>query len=84
MSLVWTRATQWAETCGDPVRYSVSAAKCGDAYKFQAWRWPAKDGNYQPMQVLLGTFDDAQSARECCEQDSVGVDANGSPVEEYP
>lgn len=71
MSLAWQRISAWAETSGDPIRYSVSASKVDIGYKFQAWRWPQKAAGekYAPMQVLLGTFDSAERARECCERD---------------
>lgn len=67
----WSRVSHWAELSADK-RYSVSAAKCGGLFKFQSWRWNAPDANgYEQIQTLLGTFDDAESARQCCEADAM-------------
>lgn len=65
----FNRATQWAEVsdCGG---YSVAAAKCGPLFKFSACR--LRTAQQRPAE-LLGTFDDAEAARECCRQNAMVV-----------
>lgn len=60
----FTRMTQWHEMseCG---RYVVSAAHVMDRFKFQGYKLAARIGE---TAQLLGTFDSAQEARECCEK----------------
>jgi hypothetical protein len=58
------RMGQWFELsdCG---RYSVSGAKADQLFTFQAWRRATTKDH---MATCLGTFRDAQAARDCCEQ----------------
>lgn len=58
--MTFSRVTQWHEAsdCG---RYTVAIAQCIGVFKFSACRLRER----KPAE-LLGTFDDAESARECC------------------
>lgn len=57
------RVGQWAEL-SECKRYTVAASKVRGAFKFQAWRV-----NPGEMATLLGTEDDAESARQLCRDD---------------
>jgi len=55
------RITQWAEL-SECKRYAVSASKVMGKFKFQA----STEGEAGQPWVLLGTTDDAESARQLC------------------
>lgn len=63
------RIGQWAEM-SECKRYTVATSKVGGAFKFQAFRI-----NANPPATLLGTKDDAESARQLC-RDHVSRESN--------
>ncbi len=67
--MTFTRMGQWHELsdCG---AYTVAASRVSDAFKFQAWKLAAEKGK---TASLLGTFDDAVSARQCCRDHREGA-----------
>lgn len=69
--MTFTRIGDWYEIsdCGT---YTVSAARVQDRFKFQCWRLAPRKGQ---TAELLGTFDDAASARQCCEDAAAKVAA---------
>ena len=60
----FTRMGQWYEISDCGV-YVVSAAHVVDRFKFQGFMLAPVKGK---TAELLGTFDDAVSARDCCRQ----------------
>lgn len=67
----WERTGQWHETssCG---RYTVSACKVMDRFKFEAWhRHGSKEQN-------LGIFEEAAQARRVCENHAVKMAESAS------
>lgn len=67
----FTRMSDWHEIsdCG---AYVVSAASVKGRFKFQAWKLAAQSGK---TASLLGTFDDAEPARELCRQHTKPAEA---------
>lgn len=58
----FNRISDWHEMSDDGA-YTVAATRTRDKFKFQGWILAPSAG---VTSQLLGTFDDAESARECC------------------
>ena len=67
----FTRMGDWYELsdCGC---YTVACTRGGDEFKFHGWLLAPSPGK---VSQLLGTFDKAEDARECCRQHREGAKA---------
>lgn len=69
----WKRVTKYAEALQTPRgTYHVSAGKSRGVWRFTAWPPKPTAGEDRPWQERvhnsLGCFDDAASAKRCCEE----------------
>jgi len=69
--VTFTRIGEWYEISDDGA-YTVAAARVQDRFKFQCWKLAAEKGK---TATLLGTFDEADAARQCCREHRDGVRA---------